>query len=96
LNEFLVFDSLHENKINTLNPTYSGGQLQRIYLARCLYDEFSILVLDEPTSALDYKTSEKILRKIQEAYRECILIVISHQPEMVPKVSLHLELGVPN
>lgn len=56
----------------------SGGQLQRLGLARALYDEPDILVLDEGTNSLDASTELKI-RTILESLRSGItIIVISH------------------
>lgn len=62
---------------------FSGGQLQRIGLARCLYQDFGILMLDESTSALD-KISEKfILENIIKTYKEnSIIFIINHSNDL--------------
>lgn len=58
----------------------SGGQLQRLGLARALYRGPEILVLDEATNALDKDTESHILQTIEEIGENCTVIVISHNP----------------
>lgn len=57
---------------------FSGGQLQRIALARALYRHSPILLLDEPTSALDEKAELEIARTILSLPRNCTVIAITH------------------
>ncbi len=57
----------------------SGGQLQRIGLARCLYREPKILLLDESTSALDTDTENKILKNISEL--DLTVIFVTHRKD---------------
>lgn len=59
----------------------SGGQLQRIGIARALYKKASVLVLDEATSALDIKTESRIIKNINSINRKKILITIAHRLE---------------
>lgn len=57
----------------------SGGQLQRIGIARALLCDPSLLVLDEPTSALDAETEEWIRRSIESASRRALVVIITHR-----------------
>ena len=57
----------------------SGGQLQRIGLARCLYRDPKILLLDESTSALDTDTENKILKNISEL--DLTVIFVTHRKD---------------
>jgi subfamily B ATP-binding cassette protein MsbA len=58
----------------------SGGQLQRLAIARAFYREVKILVLDEATSALDSITEAKIFEKIKERTKDKTIIMITHRP----------------
>ena len=79
-----------DNFIKKLNQGYnsnvgergvqlSGGQLQRIGIARALYRNSNILVFDEATSALDSKTEQKIINNVNKLLDEKLLIMISHR-----------------
>ncbi|MGM7680454.1 amino acid ABC transporter ATP-binding/permease protein [Microbacterium sp. A94] len=56
----------------------SGGQAQRISLARALLHSFDVLVLDEPTAGVDPEASEALLRDLLEAAGEQSVLLISH------------------
>jgi ATP-binding cassette subfamily C protein len=61
------------------SDAFSGGQLQRIGLARALYAQPRLLVLDEATSGLDAGTESIISRSLQELRGSTTLIVIAHR-----------------
>ena len=61
----------------------SGGQIQRIAIARALYQNKQVLVLDESTSALDEKTEEKILNNILKEKNNKIVIIVSHNKSII-------------
>ena len=56
----------------------SGGQLQRVWLARALVCQPEILILDEPTSNIDLIAEENIFRILKEYNKNMTIIVISH------------------
>jgi ATP-binding cassette, subfamily B, bacterial len=63
----------------------SGGQWQRLAIARALYKNAPILVLDEPTSAIDAKSEQDIIDHIFEAYKNRMVIIVSHRLSTVSR-----------
>lgn len=57
----------------------SGGQIQRLGIARALYRNRPILVLDEATSALDVETEERIIRALHEDAKDRTILIIAHR-----------------
>ena len=63
----------------------SGGQQSRIALARALYHNSPLIILDDPFAAVDMKTEAKIIENILSAYKNSIIILISHRLAVFPK-----------
>jgi len=86
LNEFV--NSLPD-KLNTVvgekGSLISGGQLQRIGIARALYSNPSILILDEASSALDSKTEGKLMDLIYNDLKGLTKVIISHNKSNLDK-----------
>ena len=57
----------------------SGGQMQRIGIARALYLASNILILDEATSALDFSTESKVISSLNGVSPKITLIMIAHR-----------------
>ena len=57
----------------------SGGQLQRIGIARALYNNPKFLVLDEATSALDVNTEKEIMDAIYKNIKDKTIFIITHR-----------------
>jgi ABC-type bacteriocin/lantibiotic exporter with double-glycine peptidase domain len=70
----------------------SGGQRQRIGIARALLRKPDVLVLDESMSALDPITKETVIANILAAYRDNIVIFVSHDPSIRSKVDVVVEM----
>ena len=66
-------------EINAEAVNLSGGEIQRLLLARALYKNFKILILDEPTAALDAIAEDELYKKYSEFSKEKISIFISHR-----------------
>jgi ATP-binding cassette, subfamily B, bacterial PglK len=73
--------------IGELGSTISGGQLQRLGIARCLYTNPSIILLDESTSGLDRETQSSILDLIEELAKTITVISISHDANITQRAS---------
>lgn len=80
LEEFFSSHSNNENIIIGYNGIkLSGGELQRLSLARMYYSNKQLLFFDEPTSALDEKTEEKIIENFNSMINNKTLVISTHQ-----------------
>ena len=70
----------------------SGGQLQRIALARALYRKSRVLLLDEATSSLDHETETKILKDLINLKDQVLIILVSHSNNVAQYADKILEL----
>lgn len=68
-----------DKKIGEKSLKISGGEKQRIGLARSLLSKPDILILDEPTSSLDDKTEKHIIRLLKNNFSNQTMIIISHK-----------------
>jgi ABC-type transport system involved in cytochrome bd biosynthesis fused ATPase/permease subunit len=73
--------------IGELGSSVSGGQLQRLGIARCLYTNPSIILLDESTSGLDRETQSSILDLIEKLATKITVISISHDVNITQRAS---------
>lgn len=71
----------------------SGGELQRIAIARALYCSPRLLVLDEATSALDAQTQGQIKRTMDALKGKCTLVVIAHREETIELADVVIQIN---
>jgi len=69
----------YETKITERGTNFSGGQIQRISIARAILGNPSILLLDEATSALDAESESDVQEGINRAMKNRTVIVIAHR-----------------
>ena len=81
------FESLPE-KENTIvgneGIKLSGGQQERIALARTFYHHKGFVILDDPFASVDIKTEHEIMKSLREEAKDCILLFISHRLSYFP------------
>tara|TARA_B100000886_G_C20417176_1_gene489765 strand:+ start:523 stop:2223 length:1701 start_codon:yes stop_codon:yes gene_type:complete len=71
-----------DEKISEKGINFSGGEKQRINIARSLYKNFDILILDESTNSLNEELEEEIIKNTINFCKEKILIVCSHNTSL--------------
>ena len=65
----------------------SGGQMQRVSIARALINNPSIILADEPTGALDSNTSVQIMEILKEISYNKLIIMVTHNPDLAEQYS---------
>jgi ABC-type bacteriocin/lantibiotic exporter with double-glycine peptidase domain len=88
----LIKDSGNKN-VGERGLRMSGGQLQRLSIARALYKKPSILIFDEATNALDETTEKKVFDTIYSLKGKVTLILISHNLNNLNKCDLKFKLS---
>ncbi|NLP49009.1 MAG: ABC transporter ATP-binding protein [Clostridiales bacterium] len=73
-------------RLNSFPSQLSGGEQQRVSIARAIAKNPKLLLCDEPTGALDYNTGKQILNLLHEASREAgmTVLVITHNLAVAP------------
>lgn len=70
----MELDQLQKRPIGSL----SGGQLQRVLLARAVVSKPDVLVLDEPNTYIDKRFQEQMYEMLSRLNRECAIVLVSH------------------
>lgn len=77
--DFLLEKAGLDTEVEAFGRNFSGGQRQRLTIARALVQEAPILVLDDATSALDYLTESRLFAAIRQELPDQTMIVISQR-----------------
>ena len=91
--KFVCLDSFYNKLENGLDTELgekgirmSGGERQRVALARLFFDDSKIIILDEATSAMDNITEKEVMEKVIKRLENKTLIVIAHRLETIKDV----------
>ena len=86
-----------EDRMGNFPAQLSGGEQQRVSIARALAKNPKLLLCDEPTGALDYQTGKAILKLLQDMCRQkgMTVIVITHNSALTPMADrvIHIKNG---
>ncbi len=79
----LLYAGMDKDKFNNLSNQLSGGQMQRVAVARALVNDPAIILADEPTGNLDTKTSQVVMETFKELNSKGhTIILITHEKEI--------------
>ncbi len=83
----------YETSMGERGVQISGGQRQRLAIARAIYKNAPVLVFDEATSALDEATEKAVLRALDQLHgAERTIIIIAHRQTTIEGCDIHLQL----
>ena len=86
-----------ENRMRNFPAQLSGGEQQRVSIARAIAKNPKILLCDEPTGALDYKTGKQIWKLLQDTCRKnnMTVIIVTHNVAIAPMADkvIHFKNG---
>ncbi len=68
----------------------SGGQMQRIAIARALVNNPEILLADEPTGALDTQTGIQVMELLKEVAKDKLVVMVTHNPELAEEYATRI------
>lgn len=86
INQKKIIESLKNvglnKKLNDSTLKFSGGEIQKLGIARMLYIDSKIIILDEPTSALDRDSTENFMNNLEKISNKTFIIV-SHNDDII-------------
>lgn len=68
----------------------SGGQMQRVAIARSIVNDPDIILADEPTGALDSESGEQVMELLQEVAKEKLVVMVTHNNALAEKYSTRI------
>jgi len=78
-----------KDRLSSAGGSISGGQQQRLSIARALAIDPEVILMDEPTSSLDPRSSSKIEELIHELKEKYAIVIVTHNMQQAARVSDH-------
>jgi ATP-binding cassette subfamily B protein len=72
-------DNSYDEKVGERGVRLSGGQIQRIGLARALYKDAEIIIFDEATNSLDTHTEKLVMKELNSLDKNLTIIIVAHR-----------------
>jgi ABC-type bacteriocin/lantibiotic exporter with double-glycine peptidase domain len=94
IEDLAINNNINEYHLGEKGSKISGGQIQRIGVARALYRSPKIIILDESTNGLDYKTEKLFLEDLTKIKKDMTIIFVSHREHIKNYADNVLELKV--
>ena len=85
-----------ETMVDEKGSNFSGGQIQRIGIARALYRKPELLIFDEPTSSLDSETEMKLISEILRLKSHATIIIVTHNHNIIDLCDNSINLNEKN
>jgi len=79
-----------EEHIHKKPTQLSGGQMQRVSIARALVNDPHIILADEPTGALDSELGEQVMEVLKEVAKEKLVIMVTHNDDLAKRFSTRI------
>lgn len=94
LNIESIMEKGYDDVINSSSINLSGGEKQRIAIARSLIKNGDVLIMDEPTSALDLKSKDQFKEIINKIKMDKIIILITHDEDIKNMADEIIDLNI--
>ncbi|PZF80285.1 ABC transporter ATP-binding protein [Jiangella anatolica] len=85
----------YQTTVGERGTTLSGGQVQRLALARALLNRPGVLLLDDVTSAIDVGTERAILDRLRTELPDTAIVAVSHRTQLCDRADRVVDLAVP-
>lgn len=92
LNNFFNENDIGDYKLGEKGTKISGGQIQRIGVARALYRRPEVLLLDESTNGLDYETEKYFLEDLNKLKKNITIVFVSHREHIKDYADDYIEI----